>query len=274
MLFGVTGGEAQVDTSTLGGGTGIFRVVASDSVNQGFADSAPFQIAVKPPKVAITSPAEGAVYNWGQLVHLAGDALDTLDGLLPGGSLTWSNQYGNLGNGTVLDVATLPVGINVLTLTASNSAGLSATQQVTITVGDELNLPGPLLQAAPAELGFQLAADGPASDLRSLALTNGGGGGAIAWAVASSAPWLTVDIASGADVPATLQVTANRAGLAANVEHLATLTFTGTPAGGTAQVIVVPVSLAIGNSTVGGGSGVTAPTLTERLYLPTVFGMR
>jgi hypothetical protein len=269
VVLGVAGSSTPVDTSTLGGGTGIVRVVASDGVNQGTGDSAPFAVAVKPPAVHINSPANGASYNWGQIVHLSGDALDTLDGLLAGGSLTWWNQLGWLGTGTVLDVSNLPVGVNVITLAAQNSAGLSASAQVTITVGDALALPGPQLEVTPAALGFQFDAGSSAPQSRTLLLSNSGGAGAIAWSAASSAPWLTVDVTGGADVPAALQVTAAPQALTVGVEHRATITITGTPPGGAPQVHVISATAAVGN-TFANPNGAAPPAAANTIYLPLV----
>jgi hypothetical protein len=59
VQLGVTGGSAQIDTGALGGGTGVFRVVASDGVLTAQADSA-LHDGRQGARVRILSPTGGS----------------------------------------------------------------------------------------------------------------------------------------------------------------------------------------------------------------------
>jgi hypothetical protein len=150
--------SAQIDTSQLGSGQTIFRVLASDGANTAQADSAPFTVAAKPPQPRILNPGDGARVHWGTLINFMGEATDPQDGGVSGSGLIWTNQKGEkLGTGAVLTRDDLPVGVNKITLTATNSAGLSASASVTVIVDDNLNLPGSTLSVGPTQIGWHVA---------------------------------------------------------------------------------------------------------------------
>lgn len=110
------------------------RVTASDGLKSGSAMSAAFTVAAQPPHPFISAPLDGATYGEAQIIHLIGGARDATDGYLPGSALRWnSDRDGDLGMGDLVSVY-LSVGTHILTLTAQNSAGLTATATVTITV--------------------------------------------------------------------------------------------------------------------------------------------
>jgi hypothetical protein len=102
LALSVAGASFDLDTSSLAGGTTLFRVVATDGVNTAHAESAPFEVAPKPPVVAIASPADGLRVQWLQLITFEADARDAQDEELVQESLVWSTQYGTLGTGRVL----------------------------------------------------------------------------------------------------------------------------------------------------------------------------
>ncbi|MCC6457705.1 MAG: BACON domain-containing protein [Caldilineaceae bacterium] len=271
VVLGVSGSSAPVDTSSLAGGQGRFRVYANDGVNQGVGDSPDYTMAVKAPEVKIIGPADGEHFNWGELVNFSGEALDPQDGLIVGPSLTWANQHGDLGIGGQISVDNLPVGANVITLRAQNSAGETAGKQITIYVDDPLALPGPTLTLAPAALSFQVAAGETTAQNAAISLENMGGG-TLTWSAESSAAWLTLSAPSG-DVPGTVTATANPSGLPINRLHQATITFTGAAPGYPNQVVTVPVELSIGNSFVNPG-GASAPDIPgepgDAIFLPQI----
>jgi hypothetical protein len=65
---------------------------------------------------------------------LRGTAYDLQDGVLRGNALTWcSNLEEKLGEGSPLQISLKP-GQHVVTLTATNSHGLSASHQISVTV--------------------------------------------------------------------------------------------------------------------------------------------
>lgn len=137
LAEGITGTTFDVDVDTLGGGDdAVFRVVATDGVNTGYGDSATVSIPAKPPLVAITAPSDGEVVQEGELVVLQGVATDLEDGQLGDESLHWtSDQDGDLGTGAVLPTNTLSAGQHTITLTATDSDGMSSSQSLTLIVG-------------------------------------------------------------------------------------------------------------------------------------------
>jgi hypothetical protein len=116
-------------------------------------------------------------------------------------------------------------------------------------------------------ISMQVDAGTTATQTRSLALDFAGASGAIQWTATSSAPWLTVSPTSGSSVPATLTLSANPTGLAADEAHTATITLAATPAVGAPHTVVVPVTLSIGNSFNGAAAQEDAGL---KMYLPVI----
>lgn len=88
-----------------------------------------------PPEVTITSPSDGGTVAAGDPVTMTGTATDLHEGTLSGASLTWSSDRdGVLGTGATLTRTDLGVGAHVLTLTAVDERGASATSSVAIQV--------------------------------------------------------------------------------------------------------------------------------------------
>jgi chitinase len=119
-----------------GGQQARFRVFVSDGVNSAEATSAAFVVPPKPPEVFIESPKPGARYMAGTNVPLSGWANDEQDGnLYSSDALVWySDQDGILARGPDLNTHTLSVGTHTITLSATNSAGLTGSTSVTITI--------------------------------------------------------------------------------------------------------------------------------------------
>ncbi len=207
----VTGNRTQIDTAQRGGGTAKIRVIASDGFNTAQADSPSFTMANKPPVPIIDSPGTGLHIHYGQLVNFSGEALDYQDGSVSGSNLNWSGQNGALATGAYWSADNLPVGTNVITLTATNSVNLSASTSITVVVDDDLNLLGPTLTVGPAQLGWTFAAGATTPQTATLTIGNAGDG-TLDWSASSDASWLTLDVVSGA-APSTIVVTANPAGI-------------------------------------------------------------
>ena len=155
-----------LDTSTLTGGDNAYlRIVATDGVNTVFQDSGPFSVGDKGPLVSIDSPLPGAVYTVGETVLLTGSAFDLEDGELAGTSLTWSSSVaGVLGTGVWLERSDLALGQHVITLSAVDSEGHTATASVTITIRQPYltYLPLILRSLAPTGLYGQITKGGAA----------------------------------------------------------------------------------------------------------------
>ena len=249
----VTGTSTQVDTANLGGsGTAMLRVIASDGVNTGFANSASFTMAPKPPQPFILTPANNLNIQYGQLVNFEGMALDAQDNTVADSGLVWKQGATVLGTGPLLSLDSLPVGTDVITLQATNSVGHTASTTVTVIVSDNLNLPGPNLTAGPLQVGWQVSAGSTQHQTADISIDNLGSGDMSWTAAKNTASWLTLSAASGtvtaAGDPSVLTLTANPTGLASGKTYSALVTITQ-PVGTnnpTLQTIVIPVSLSVG----------------------------
>jgi hypothetical protein len=126
-----------------GGNQAMIRVTTSDGVNTTQASSSPFVVSTKPPEVFIMTPISGTRYIAGATVALNGSAYDLQDGWLQSSAeLVWSSDLdGEIGNGEVLNIQDLSSGQHIITLSATNSHGLTAAGQVVITVGPRVFLP-------------------------------------------------------------------------------------------------------------------------------------
>jgi hypothetical protein len=221
-------------------------VVASDGAQSAHAESAPFQVAAKPPVVIIKNPANNLHIQWGQLVNFASDVRDPQEQALLDANLTWSNAYRVLGHGPAVAVTDLEVGTNVVTLSAKNAAGLTGMATVTVVVGDQLALPGPRLSASPSPIGWQVAGDATALQTANLNVSNVGGG-SLSFTATSTQPWLKLNgsAAVSSTAPVTLAVTADPSALPDTKLSSAAIQLTNASDAG--DVLLVPVSLAKGD---------------------------
>lgn len=119
-----------------GGNHARIRVSAYDGVLYGEAQSAEFIVPLQKPEVMIDELPWGTVYNPGDDILLTAEADDPQDGALPDENIRWtSNISGELGYGEELIVENLEAGIHSITVTATNSAGLSASDTISVHVG-------------------------------------------------------------------------------------------------------------------------------------------
>jgi hypothetical protein len=131
----VTERRFDVDFSEMPGGPRAqIAIVATDGIRAGEGESAPFVVAAKPPEVFVEDTGSG-VYLPGELVILDGDAFDLQDDDIAEDQMRWtSNISGALGIGTPLAVDDLPVGRHTITLSVTNSAGLTGSDSVTVSI--------------------------------------------------------------------------------------------------------------------------------------------
>jgi hypothetical protein len=240
----VPASPVQMSTLALGGGTGRFRIVASDGVNTASANSAVFVMANKAPQPVITLPGGNIHAHYGQVLNFSGTAMDPQDGLLEGQSLTWKFKGNAIGTGTTMSQSLLPPGVDVIVLEAQNSAGMTASTSVTVTVDDNIDPDGPTLQVTPGTITWHIDEGVSAPQTRTLGIVNVGTG-SLAWTASSNAGWLTLSAYSGGD-GASVTATGSPAGLLSGDTRTATLTFTTASAGFT-QTVQIPVSLIKGN---------------------------
>jgi hypothetical protein len=269
VQMGVTGASTAIDTAPLGGSADArFRVVAHDGFHTGEADSPAFVMAAKAPEVIIQSPADGTRIQYGQLINFSGAAFDAQDRFVADGGLVWQDAFANvIGTGALVSADVLRVGVNVITLTATNSAGESASASVTITVGDDLAPAGPMLAVSPGALGWHVAAGSTAAQSGALSISNAGGGD-LNWTAESDQPWLTLGAAAGTIAEGanavTLGVQANPSGLPDGDTALAHVTIHA----GAAGSITLPVSLSKGF--IWAPPPVVTPPGGQRVFLPLV----
>jgi hypothetical protein len=180
-----------------------------------------------------------------------------------GSGLVWTDKGSVLGTGALLSVADLPIGADVITLTATDKAALSASAHLTVYVDDSLSLPGPTLSAGPTQFAFAFTSNAAAAQTAHLQLDNAGSG-SLSWTASSDAPWLKLDHASGS-APDQITLTVDVSALQNDTSHTGHVLLHAPAQGGSpAQDVYIPVGI-----DVGGTAG--APALwANHLYLPLV----
>ena len=256
---------APIDTATLGGGTGKFRIVASDGFNTGQVDSAAFAVANKPPVPIITLPTNDIHAHYGQVINFSGYAVDAQDGVVADANLVWSSAAGPIGTGPLLTQSLLPPGADVITLTATNSNGLSASVHVIVNVDDNIQPDGPTLQVAPGSIVWSIGSGVTTPQTQTLTVSNFGTG-SLTWQVSSDAAWLTVSKSSGNEGD-TLVATGDPTGMKDGQTRSSDLAFT-TTSNGVLQTLHVTVTLMRGNVYQSPYTGAQPPL--KIVYLPMV----
>lgn len=116
-----------------GGEKARIRVTATDGVRSAEALSAEFKVSYKAPKVFIDETPEAL--KAGNDLQLSGEALDLQDDVIAEERLEWTSSIaGKLGTGSDIVAKKLAAGDHVITLKATNRAGLSSTATVTVKV--------------------------------------------------------------------------------------------------------------------------------------------
>jgi hypothetical protein len=125
--------QVQFALAEIPGGEVQFRLVTSDGFNETTTLLPPITIADHSPLASISTPT-GVDFIHGDAVVLQGYADDPEDGTLPPENLRWFNgDNQEIGTGYLLH-AQLPVGQQIVTLQATDSAGQSGFASVTINV--------------------------------------------------------------------------------------------------------------------------------------------
>ncbi|MFZ4438977.1 MAG: PKD domain-containing protein [Syntrophales bacterium] len=118
-----------------GGNHAKIRVTVNDGVLSASAESAEFIVPLRKPEIFLDELPWGNVYSFGSDLLLVGDAFDPQDEWLPDEKLKWTSSIsGDLGSGAELIVSNLAIGTHTITLTATNSAGLSSSATVSVQV--------------------------------------------------------------------------------------------------------------------------------------------
>jgi hypothetical protein len=146
LAIGVTDTSYEVEAADLGGsGQARVRVVASDGVNTASDESdSDFSIGKKGPQIVLLSPDDGQAFGRGDEVILYGAAVDYEDGTVPDEALLWTSDLdGELGRGPSLWGLTLSQGVHRITISATDRDQTTASQSVTITIGEAGQVPKP-----------------------------------------------------------------------------------------------------------------------------------
>ncbi|MBI1382903.1 MAG: hypothetical protein GC161_17655 [Planctomycetaceae bacterium] len=161
LASGLTATATRVDFSQLPeavSGASFLELLVSDglhttSVRQPWHPvAATFNSTGNAPWAEILSPDNGTTWRKGATVILHSSGWDLEDRGLSGNSIQWSSSVdGPLGVGRVTSVANLSVGSHVISVTATDSRGMSTVKSVTVNVTDRV-LPG-IGEVCQADLG-------------------------------------------------------------------------------------------------------------------------
>ncbi len=268
LQLGLADPSIDLDFDALPGGSLIFRAVASDGVHTQSANSPPYNVPSKAPEVSILNPSDGIHIEFGQTLNLQGVAVDPQDGPLTSQfALTWSNQWGELGNGEALSINNLPVGTNSVSFTATNSQGMSGSATVMVYVGDDLQPAPPVPSISPTFLNWQVSAEDTALQTAELSLSNTGGPDVLSWTASIDVPWISLDTPAG-QIPSTIMVSADPSGLAPDSTHTGLITILVDISSLSTQAeFKIPVLLQIGAGELWDN---TVPPPSFDLFLPMV----
>ncbi len=134
------GQSYPLDSSDLPASTqGMIQVTAGDGVNCSVpAQSSPFTVLPHPPNISLNAPESGDVYVGTATIVLDATVVDPQDGpLTNSAAVQWTSDVsGSLGSGAqvFLETGTLTEGANNITVTATDSAGLTSTVSAQIIV--------------------------------------------------------------------------------------------------------------------------------------------
>lgn len=137
-------GAQELDFDELAGGDRCrLGVVATDGANTVMAESAEFEVPIKPCQALILSPAQRQAFDVGDAVWLTGQGYYLEERAAEKRALAWSSSLdGRLGSGPVLRVAGLSPGTHRITLSAGEGAR-AGEASVVVHVGKHKGEPGP-----------------------------------------------------------------------------------------------------------------------------------
>lgn len=171
LPLGVRLGEEafEFDSAAIPSSLGLnskFFVRTSDGFSS--SDSPIYEAAAmgmgNPPDVHLVSPNDGSTHRQhGQIVFTA-SGWDLEDRLLPHSSMVWTSSLdGSFGAGRVLTASSLSPGVHTITVTGTDSTGMSSSRSIVLTIqpraamGPDLNLDD---EIDGADLGLLLASWG------------------------------------------------------------------------------------------------------------------
>lgn len=180
------GTGVSLNTSGLSVGQHTIMLKATDSGGLSGSDSITFTITPNTaPAASILLPLNNSSFKNGAVVTFAGTGADTEDGTLAGDSLVWtSNLDDEIGTGNSFQKNNLSVGAHTITLKVTDSAGLTGSKSVKITVESEPAPNTPPIAAiiwptdgSQYDAGAAVPFAGTGFDAQDVALT----GGSLVW---------------------------------------------------------------------------------------------
>ena len=224
----LTGSSLQLNTNQLPGGSEMLRVVASDGFLSGQDTSGALGMPLHAPSVQILSPDPNQVFYPTQQVVLQGSAYDLEDGVLGDAAFEWSSSIdGVLGTGATLSTSELSTGTHVITLTATDSNGMTSQVTRTIVVTPEDTPLALNLDLAPFGVGQVVAFR--AAPFQTTISIRSTGGTELSWSAAKNVPWLSLAATSG-QTPTDLVVTIDPSQLPVGT-HFGKVSFSSAQAG-------------------------------------------
>jgi hypothetical protein len=218
----LTDTSLQLNTDQISGGGILLRVVASDGFLSGQDTSGTIIVPKHAPSAEILLPTPNQVFYPTQQVTLQGSAYDLEDGTLGDAAFQWSSSIdGPLGSGTTLNTSELSTGSHVITLTVTDSDGMTTQVQRTLVVAQEGTPVAVNFDIAPFEFGA-VAGFGSAPVQYPLSV-HSSSPNEFAWTASKDAAWLSLDASSG-QTPSELTVTIDPSQLVVGT-HTATITF-------------------------------------------------
>ncbi len=253
--------SVQLNTNQMGGSAQArFRVTANDGTRMAEAESQTFTMANKPPVITLLTPQDGFEVTYGTAVNFVGEVEDG-QGHVPDANMGWFvNGSPTFVTGPYYTAFLLPVGVNEVSLRATNGVGQTTSKSVTIIVNDNLSYPGPTLAVGPDQTGWQVEVGTTALQQSTLTISNIGTG-SLNWTASESAPWLTLNANSGS-TPGTLTLTADPTLVPSGVPMHTTLTISGD----NGQTVQLPVSLVVGVNPIWGPN----PDALYSIFLPVI----
>jgi hypothetical protein len=147
---GPIGNARILNKTTLSPGTHRISVQVTNSQG-GTRTAGPITISVvvQPPTVRVDGPADGSAFAADQKINFRGSAFDGKDGDI-GPSATWSVDGTAVGTGASLLQHQIPQqGGHLITLSATNSGGITRSASTHVTIGPPTGQPAVLITSPP-----------------------------------------------------------------------------------------------------------------------------